>query len=305
MSNPEIFQCFQTKNRSYEVKKSPITPVGILVHSTGSTNKTLKRWVDAPERLGKNLYGNHWNKASANKSMHAFIGYDKAQKIIVAQTLPYDRACWGAGKGNNGSANYDPTAYLQFEICQGNNTDATYYRAVMEVAEAYCAYLCREFGWTAANITSHAEAHRDGLASNHGDPISWMKHFGDSMDAFRARVAARLSGETIETQVTESPGAAGSETPATETPGKAPGSAQDAPEALGGVTMPTIRNGAQGVAVKVMQRLLIAHGAKLSGYGADGKCGNETVQAVKAFQTAHNLTPDGVCGPLTWAALAG
>lgn len=90
-----------------------------------------------------------------------------------------------------------------------------------------------------------------------------------------------------------------------ETPGKAAGSAQDAPKAQGGATMPTIRNGAQGVAVKVMQRLLMANGAKLSGYGADGKFGNETEKAVEAFQTAHNLTPDGVCGPLTWAALAG
>jgi len=90
-----------------------------------------------------------------------------------------------------------------------------------------------------------------------------------------------------------------------ETPGKATGTAQDAPKAQGGVNMPTIRNGAQGTAVRVMQRLLMLQGAKLSGHGVDGKCGAETVAAVKAFQTAHNLSPDGICGPLTWAALAG
>lgn len=90
-----------------------------------------------------------------------------------------------------------------------------------------------------------------------------------------------------------------------EAPGKAPGTAQDAPEAQGGVDMPTIRNGQHGTAVRVMQRLLMLQGAKLSGHGADGKFGSETEKAVKAFQTAHNLNPDGICGPLTWAALAG
>ncbi len=104
---------------------------------------------------------------------------------------------------------------------------------------------------------------------------------------------------------TEAARAAMGSTTAAQTPAKAPEAAQEAAKAQGGVNMPTIRNGAQGTAVKVLQRLLIVNGAKLSRYGADGKCGAETVAAVKAFQTAHNLTPDGICGPLTWAALAG
>ena len=54
----EIIQAYQTKNRSYSVKKTDITPVGILVHSTGGSNKYIKRWVDSPERLGKNKYNN-------------------------------------------------------------------------------------------------------------------------------------------------------------------------------------------------------------------------------------------------------
>lgn len=69
-------------------------------------------------------------------------------------------------------------------------------------------------------------------------------------------------------------------------------------------TMPTIRKGSQGTAVKVLQRMLMAAGCTLPRYGADGDCGSETVEAVKAFQTTHNMTVDGICGPLTWAALA-
>ena len=188
----EIIQVYQTKNPSYTRNRS-ISPVGVFVHSTGANNKNLKRYVDAPERLGKNIYNNHWNKASANKSVHAWIGYDKDQKVIVAQTLPYDRACWGAGSGSKGSNNYDPQAYIQFEICEGSKTDSDYYWKAIAVAEEYCASLCKQYGWGVEKITSHAEAHKAGYASNHADPVSWMKNFGDSMDAFRDRVCKRLN----------------------------------------------------------------------------------------------------------------
>lgn len=293
----EIFQCYQTKNRSYEKKKTAITPIGILVHSTGATNRTLKRWVDAPERLGKNLYGNHWNQTTANKSVHAFIGYDKDEKIIVANTLPYDRACWGAGKGSKGCANYNPHAYLQFEICQGNNTDADYYWAVITIAEKYCAYLCQQFGWTAANITSHAEAHKAGLASNHGDPISWMKHFGDSMDKFRERVAARLGGEI-------SPAVEVSKSPTENTTKPAEtivGSASLVSVSEEVYDMKTLRKGNAGTQVRVLQWLLNA--AKYDCGTADGIFGSKTLAAVRAYQSDHDLKADGIVGEKTWKSL--
>ena len=198
----EIIQVYQTKNPSYARNRS-ISPVGVFVHSTGANNKYLKRYVDAPDRLGKNEYNNHWNQSSANKSVHAWIGYDKNKEVIVANTLPYDRACWGAGSGKKGSYNYDPQAYIQFEICEGSSTDSDYYWKAIAVAEEYCAYLCKKFGWTAKNITSHYEAYAAGYASNHGDPKSWMKHFGDSMDKFRSRVQTRLDAENSHTDKPE------------------------------------------------------------------------------------------------------
>lgn len=68
--------------------------------------------------------------------------------------------------------------------------------------------------------------------------------------------------------------------------------------------MPTIREGSQGVAVRVLQRMLLLAGCTLP-CNVNGICARETVEAVKAYQATHNLTPDGICGPLTWAALAG
>ena len=66
---------------------------------------------------------------------------------------------------------------------------------------------------------------------------------------------------------------------------------------------PTIRKGSKGDAVREMQTKLVKAGCALPRYGIDGNCGAETVEALKAFQTANSLTPDGICGPLTWAKL--
>ena len=54
-----------------------------------------------------------------------------------------------------------------------------------------------------------------------------------------------------------------------------------------------------GEDVKALQLDLIALGYDLGRYGADGDFGPATVGAVKAFQTANGLTPDGIVGQLT------
>lgn len=66
---------------------------------------------------------------------------------------------------------------------------------------------------------------------------------------------------------------------------------------------PTIRKGSSGEAVKLAQELLIKKGYDLSPYGADGKFGNKTLAAVKAFQKAQGLVVDGIVGKNTWKAL--
>ena len=284
MSGLEIIRYYQTENRCYQAGRK-ITPSGIVVHSTGANNPYIKRYVGPDDGiLGKNQYNNHWNKASANKCMHAFIGKVADGSLKIYQTLPWDHRCWGVGSGKKGIYN---NSHIQFEICEDGLNDESYYREAFALAARLCAYLCQEYGIKPENIVGHYEAYAAGYGSNHGDPRTWQKKFGGSMAQFRADVKALLGGGSA--SVTE----------------KVPENVQDAPKAQGGADMPTIRNGAQGVAVKILQRLLIVNGAKLSTYGTDGKFGGETAAAVKAFQTAHNLSPDGVCGPLTWAALAG
>ena len=68
---------------------------------------------------------------------------------------------------------------------------------------------------------------------------------------------------------------------------------------------PTLRKGDSGTYVTMMQEMLIQRGYEMPKYGADGKFGNETLTALKEFQRAEGLAPDGVCGDETWKALEG
>lgn len=68
-----------------------------------------------------------------------------------------------------------------------------------------------------------------------------------------------------------------------------------------GTSCPTLRRGSTGPSVRKLQTLL-------NGYGfnpgpIDGIFGSRTQAAVISFQTSKGLSPDGIVGPKTWAAL--
>ncbi|WP_134764517.1 peptidoglycan-binding protein [Nocardioides sp. 1609] len=64
----------------------------------------------------------------------------------------------------------------------------------------------------------------------------------------------------------------------------------------------TLREGDRGPAVQALQVQLDKHGSTLD---TDGSFGPATGAAVRSFQSAHGLTPDGVAGPATWTTLLG
>jgi peptidoglycan hydrolase-like protein with peptidoglycan-binding domain len=61
---------------------------------------------------------------------------------------------------------------------------------------------------------------------------------------------------------------------------------------------PALKLGAQGSAVHDLQEALTALGYHPG--PADGHFGATTQNAVKAFQAAVGLSPDGIVGPITW-----
>lgn len=64
---------------------------------------------------------------------------------------------------------------------------------------------------------------------------------------------------------------------------------------------PTLERGDTGWRVKQLQRLL--NGAPGFSLEVDGIFGDKTAHAVTRFQRRRGIVPDGVVGPVTWAAL--
>lgn len=190
-------------------------PTGIVVHSTGCNNPYLKRYVqpstthskysELMKKLGKNLYNNDWNRSGIRSAQHAFIGKQADNSVATYQTLPFTICCWGCGKGSKGSYNYNPTAKIQFEICEDSLYDKVYFNKAFTEAIEFCAYLCKKYGLPVSSITSHKEAHALGYASNHGDPENWLSKYGKDMNWFRAEVQKLLDGDKVDDLPEEKP----------------------------------------------------------------------------------------------------
>ena len=192
----DIGKCILTENRCYKAAKKMI-PAGIVVHSTGANNPALKRYLYPDDGIiGENQYGNHWNRPQATACVHAFIGKDKNGVVRVYQTLPFNYKPWGCGRGENGSYN---DSHIQFEICEDALVDESYFTKVYNLAVEFCAYICKTYRLSIDSIVSHAEAHRLGYASNHGDIDHWLKKFNINMDDFRASVKNFVSSGTENT----------------------------------------------------------------------------------------------------------
>lgn len=188
-------QCMLTNNDCYK-KAEKIVPREIVVHSTGANNPNLRRYVQPDDGLlGDNKYNNDWNRSGLNVCVHGFIGKDKYGDVQVYQTLPFDYAAWGVGRGSKGSYNYNPTGAIQFEICEDGLTDADYFNKVFDLAAEFCAYLCKNYNIALSNVVSHQEAYKRGYASNHSDCDHWLRKFGKDMNWFRDLVQKKLNGD--------------------------------------------------------------------------------------------------------------
>ena len=69
------------------------------------------------------------------------------------------------------------------------------------------------------------------------------------------------------------------------------------------VSLPVLSEGSKGIAVKIMQELLISAGFGCGPDGADGDFGPNTAKALKRFQSAREICADTVCGKETWEEL--
>ncbi len=187
-----------TKNPCY-IKAEKITPCGVLWHSTGANNPNLKRYVGPDDGLlGKNLYGNHWNRAGATLCGHAMIGKLNDGSVATYHTLPFDVRCWLSGSGKKGNAN--TLGYIQFEICEDNTKNKDYAMQVYREAVEFSAMVLKMYNLDPLGknrhglpvVLDHASGHQLGIASNHGDVLHWFGKWGITMDKIRQDIAAEM-----------------------------------------------------------------------------------------------------------------
>lgn len=191
-----------TNNQCYK-KPYIIIPKGIMVHSTGSNNPHLKRYVGPNDGLlGENKSNNHWNNPD-KLCVHAFIGKLDNGEIATYHVLPYNYRAYHAGKGKLGSKYSANLNYLSFEICEDNLNDKNYFEKVYKEAVEYTAYLCKQFNFSPLDkgvVICHSEGAQMGIASSHSDVMHWFPKFGKNMDIFRQDVYLKLN-ELIDKEV--------------------------------------------------------------------------------------------------------
>lgn len=202
--------CMQTNSTCYKGTTRLPEIKGVLWHSTGANNTTLKRYVqpsdNAPDKeamlkiLGKNAYRNDWNHITRYAGMNAWIGKLADGTVAAVQTMPWNFKPWGCGSGPKGSCN---DGWLQFEICEDGLNDINYFNKVYKEACELTAYLCTMFnlnpkgtathkGVTVPVILCHQDSYRLGLGGNHADVLHWFPKFGKTMEDVRNDVAALM-----------------------------------------------------------------------------------------------------------------
>ncbi len=215
-----MIECVLIKNDCYKKYGTcHLEPVGIVLHSTdptedgtlsrfvqpvagqtGEINGKLATEVELFHALGKNKYGNHWNRSGVEKAVHYMIGLDGAGEMTIARTLYDNMPCWGAGSGPKGSFNgcykgdATPPLYIQIEMIEDKSASLAHCRDLYSKALWLCSYLIKKYPKIGKNIVSHKEAHALGYASDHGDPEGYWKRAksGYTMDGFRNDVLEQL-----------------------------------------------------------------------------------------------------------------
>lgn len=187
----KLVKSLLTKNPCYTAGKK-ITVKGLMLHSVGCPQPRASVFI------------NSWNRADYdNACVHAFIDGNDG---TVYQTLPWNHRGWhGGGACNNthiGVEMCEP-ACIKYTggstfTCSDKATAKAVAKRTYEAAVELFAMLCKEYDLNPTEdgvIISHAEGHKRGIASNHGDPEHLWRQLGMgyTMDGFRKDVKAAMN----------------------------------------------------------------------------------------------------------------
>lgn len=190
----EILKKHQIKSDSYRLNLQVEKVRGIMLCCTGMNNPNLKQYVDYHQAVGYNEKQDHWNRQGKYKMPHIFIGYDKNQKIIAVNTLPYTTCGSVCGKGANGSFDLSPNGHIQIMICEDSFEDKEYFKEIVfGAAVQICSVLLAKNGLKSKTVISDKEAFDSGFANEYSNFTDWLNKYGYTIEDFRSAVKARLT----------------------------------------------------------------------------------------------------------------
>lgn len=204
-SSMKLVKSIMTKNPCYSKGRKMNNGVqGLMLHSVGCSQPKALAFI------------NNWNNSSYDIAcVHGFID---ANDGTIYQTLPWNWKGWHSGGAANNThigvemCEPDCIKYAGGSIftCSDMAKAKEMVKRTYEAAVELFAMLCKQFSLDPLKdgvIISHAEGHKRGIASNHGDPeYLWSQlKTGYTMDTFRKDVAAKLSGEVVNPEPTGAP----------------------------------------------------------------------------------------------------
>ena len=185
---------YLTQNPCYKAGKT-IAVKGLMLHSIGTPQ---------PDPL---VFIRNWNRADYDRAcVHGFIGRDSVYITLPCTETPGKamRGWHGGGSSNNthiGIEMTEPsviryTGGASFTVLDRQAAVAFVKETTRNAVELF-AELCRFHKLDPLAdgvIISHAEGHKRGIASNHGDPDHLWRQLGMDydMDAFRREVAEEI-----------------------------------------------------------------------------------------------------------------
>lgn len=246
----------------------------IVAHEAGNPNNTGADSLDNEIKY----MSTHWDKGAKAYTSH-FVG-SGGRIVQLART----------GKRQNGAgwpANGYTFAHVELARTKNKKTFKADYEAYIWILrdladDAGLPKTLDAGGAGTKGIKSHDWIRQHLGGTTHTDPYGYLASHGISKSQFKHDVERGLGGYIPHDTKT---GAVHIDKP------------KPKPKSN------LIRKGDKGSKVKQLQKDLIKAGEKLPRYGADGDFGNETLDAVKAFQARHGLAVDGLWGDKSRAAM--
>lgn len=186
----KLIEQIAVNNPCYRAGKT-ITPKGLMLHSVGCPQPDAS------------VFAKCWNSSNAAVCVHAVLQADGT----VYQLLPWNWRGWhGGGSSNNTHIGVEMTepANIRYKggasfLCSDPVAAREQVKGTYETAVELFAKLCELYHLEPLTaICSHAEGHRLGIASNHGDPEHLWKQLElpYTMDTFRQAVKAKMQEQS-------------------------------------------------------------------------------------------------------------